>query len=124
MIECEFCYEWYYGKCFKIVCGKVKEDDKYICLICDWCVKILCDVVCFKFEDLVQWYEEIISFLFWLDEEEVLKKIIDNVQNFCNYIVGFCSFVVLIVFEVEIQCFYLCKIEGVEIFLVYEINFF
>ncbi|KAK0739390.1 PLU-1-like protein-domain-containing protein [Apiosordaria backusii] len=124
MIECELCHEWYHGKCLKIARGKVKEDDKYTCPICDWRVKIPRDAARPKLEDLVQWYEEIHSLPFQPEEEEVLKKIIDNAQNFRNHITGYCSPMVSTASEAETQRFYLRKIEGAEILLAYETNFF
>lgn len=125
MIECELCHEWYHGKCLKIARGKVKEDDKYTCPICDWRVKIPRDAARPKLEDLIQWQDEIQYLPFQPEEEEVLKQIIDNAQEFRSHIAGHCNPVVPSTpSEAETQRFYLRKIEGAEILLSYETNFF
>ncbi|KAI0868306.1 PLU-1-domain-containing protein [Hypoxylon argillaceum] len=124
MIECELCHEWYHGKCLKIARGKVKEDDKYTCPICDWRVKIPRDAARPKLEDLIAWQDEIPNLPFQPEEEEVLKKIIDKAQEFRLHIAGFCTPVVTTASEADTQRFYLRKIEGAEILLSYETNFF
>ncbi|KAI2608094.1 PLU-1-like protein [Hypoxylon fragiforme] len=124
MIECELCHEWYHGKCLKIARGKVKEDDKYTCPICDWRVKIPRDAARPKLEDLIAWQEEIPGLPFQPEEEEVLKNIIDNAQRFRIHIQAFCNPVLTTATEVDTQRFYLRKIEGAEILLSMETNFF
>ncbi|KAK4250282.1 PLU-1-like protein-domain-containing protein [Corynascus novoguineensis] len=124
MIECELCHEWYHGKCLKIARGKVKEDDKYTCPICDWRVKIPRDAARPKLEDLVAWQEEIPGLPFQPEEEEVLKKIIDNATEFRNHISVYCNPIMATASEAETQRFYLRKIEGAEILLAHETNFF
>ncbi|KAI1091756.1 PLU-1-like protein [Rostrohypoxylon terebratum] len=124
MIECELCHEWYHGKCLKIARGKVKEDDKYTCPICDWRVKIPRDAARPKLEDLIAWQDEIPNLPFQPEEEEVLKKIIDNAQKFRDHIAAFCNPVLTTAAEAGDQRFYLRKIEGAEILLSFETNFF
>ncbi|KAI0380878.1 PLU-1-like protein [Hypomontagnella monticulosa] len=124
MIECELCHEWYHGKCLKIARGKVKEDDKYTCPICDWRVKIPRDAARPKLEDLISWQDEIPNLPFQPEEEEVLKKIIDNAQKFRDHISTFCNPVLATAAEASTQRFYLRKIEGAEILLSFETNFF
>ncbi|KAG9236526.1 PLU-1-like protein-domain-containing protein [Amylocarpus encephaloides] len=124
MIECELCHEWYHGKCLKIARGKVKDDEKYTCPICDWRVKIPRDAARPKLEDLQSWQDEIPSLPFQPDEEEILNKIIDNAQEFRNHVSPFCNPVMATADESETQRFYLRKIEGAEILLAYETNFF
>ncbi|OTA99065.1 hypothetical protein M426DRAFT_16803 [Hypoxylon sp. CI-4A] len=124
MIECELCHEWYHGKCLKIARGKVKEDDKYTCPICDWRVKIPRDAARPKLEDLIAWQEEIPNLPFQPEEEEVLKNIIDNAQKFRDHIASYCNPVLATAAETSTQRFFLRKIEGAEILLSYETNFF
>ncbi|KAI0007333.1 PLU-1-like protein [Xylariaceae sp. FL0662B] len=124
MIECELCHEWYHGKCLKIARGKVKEDDKYTCPICDWRVKIPRDAARPKLEELIAWQDEIQNLPFQPEEENVLKKIIDNAQDFRNHITNFCNPVLATASEADTQRFYLRKIEGAEILLSFETNFF
>ncbi|MBH1945569.1 hypothetical protein I5L01_15210, partial [Erythrobacter sp. YJ-T3-07] len=124
MIECELCHEWYHGKCLKIARGKVKEDDKYTCPICDWRVKIPRDAARPKLEDLLSWQDEISGLPFQPEEEEILRKIIDNAQDFRNHISVYCNPIMATASEAETQRFYLRKIEGAEILLAFETNFF
>ncbi|KAM5379502.1 hypothetical protein ACJZ2D_004010 [Fusarium nematophilum] len=124
MIECELCHEWYHYKCLKIARGKVKEDDKYTCPICDWRMKIPRDASRPKLEDLMALSDEIPSLPFQPEEEEVLHKIIDNAQSFRNHIARYCNPLLSTEAEAETQRFYLRKIEGAEVLLAYETNFF
>jgi histone demethylase JARID1 len=114
----------YHGKCLKIARGKVKDDEKYTCPICDWRVRIPRDAARPKLEDLQQWQEEIPGLPFQPDEEEILAKIIDNAQEFRQHVSPFCNPVMATADEAETQRFYLRKIEGAEILLAYETNFF
>ncbi|KAF4970420.1 hypothetical protein FZEAL_10044 [Fusarium zealandicum] len=124
MIECEMCHEWYHYKCLKIARGKVKEDDKYTCPICDWRMKIPRDASRPKLEDLIAIADEIPSLPFQPEEEEVLRNIIDNAQNFRAHIARYCNPLLSTEAEAETQRFYLRKIEGAEVLLAYETNFF
>lgn len=114
----------YHGKCLKIARGKVKDDEKYTCPICDWRVRIPRDAARPKLEDLQSWQDEIPSLPFQPDEEEILTKIIDNAQEFRSHVAPFCNPVMATADESETQRFYLRKIEGAEILLAYETNFF
>lgn len=108
----------------KIARGKVKDDEKYTCPICDWRVRIPRDAARPKLEDLHSWQDEIQGLPFQPDEEGVLSKIIDNAQEFRNHVAPFCNPVMATADESETQRFYLRKIEGAEILLAYETNFF
>lgn len=114
----------YHGKCLKIARGKVKEEDKYTCPICDWRVKIPRDAARPRLEDLVEWYDEIPNLPFQPEEEDLLEKIIDNAQQFRNHVAAYCNPVLSTRNEAETQRFYLRKIEGAEILLANETNFF
>ncbi|KAI6784870.1 Lysine-specific demethylase lid-like protein [Emericellopsis cladophorae] len=124
MIECELCHEWYHYKCLKIARGKVKEDDKYTCPICDWRMKIPRDASRPKLEDLHALVDEIAGLPFQPEEEEILRQIIDNAQHFRDHIARHCNPMLSTEAEVEIQRFYLRKIEGAEVLLSYETNLF
>ncbi|KAM4066559.1 PLU-1-like protein [Hirsutella rhossiliensis] len=124
MIECELCHEWYHYKCLKIARGKVKEDDKYTCPICDWRIKIPRDAARPKLEDLVALSDEILSLPFQPDEEEILSRIIDNAQTFRDHIARYCNPLLSTEAEAETQRFYLRKLEGAEVLLAFETNFF
>ncbi|PNY29801.1 Lid2 complex component lid2 [Tolypocladium capitatum] len=124
MIECELCHEWYHYKCLKIARGKVKEDDKYTCPICDWRMKIPRDAARPKLEDLVALVDEVPGLPFQPEEEEVLNRIIDNAQTFRDRIARYCNPLLSTEAEAETQRFYLRKLEGAEVLLAYETNFF
>ncbi|RPA87112.1 PLU-1-domain-containing protein [Ascobolus immersus RN42] len=125
MIECEACHEWYHGKCLKIARGKVKEDDKYTCPICDYRVKIPRDAARPKLEDLIEWESEIPGLPFIPEEQEVLHEIIQTASKFRDFVRSFTEGAPLITKEeVPTMRFYLRKIEGAEILLAHETNFF
>ncbi|WZH45965.1 PLU-1-like protein-domain-containing protein [Fusarium acuminatum] len=124
MIECEMCHEWYHYKCLKIARGKVKEDDKYTCPICDWRMKIPRDASRPKLEELLSLAEEMTTLPFQPEEEEILTKIIENAQNFRHHIARYCNPLLSTEAEAETQRFYLRKIEGAEVLLTHETNFF
>ncbi|WEW56116.1 hypothetical protein PRK78_001551 [Emydomyces testavorans] len=124
MIECEVCHEWYHGKCLKIARGKVKEYDSYTCPICDWRVKIPRDAARPKLEDLIEWQAEIPDLPFQPDEEPVLEAIIDKASAFRDFVRSFTNSTCTTAEEVPTQIFYLRKIEGAEVLLAYETNYF
>ncbi|KAJ5689299.1 hypothetical protein N7462_003691 [Penicillium macrosclerotiorum] len=124
MIECEVCHEWYHGKCLKIARGKVKEFDKYTCPICDWRQKIPRDAARPKLEDLQDWQAEIAGLPFQPDEEEVLDRIVGQATAFRDFLHGFTNAACTTTEEVPTLIFYLRKIEGAEVLLAYETNFF
>lgn len=124
MIECEMCHEWYHYKCLKIARGKVKEDDKYTCPICDWRNKIPRDASRPKLEDLMALADEIPSLPFQPEEEEVLQAIIDNAQAFRDRLIPICNPIMSTEAEVPTLRFYLRKLEGAEVLLAWEVNFF
>lgn len=124
MIECELCHEWYHYKCLKIARGKVKEDDKYTCPICDWRMKIPRDASRPKLEDLLALQDEIATLPFQPEEEDILASIINNAQTFRDCIARYCNPVLSTKAEAETQRFYLRKLEGAEVLLAYETNFF
>lgn len=124
MIECELCHEWYHGKCLKIARGKVKEDDKYTCPICDWRVKIPRDATRPKLEDLQGWQDEIATLPFQPEEEDTLDSIISHGSNFRDWVAKYINPLMSTPDELTTQRFYLRKLEGADILLANEINFF
>ncbi|KAL9598684.1 MAG: hypothetical protein Q9219_004353 [cf. Caloplaca sp. 3 TL-2023] len=124
MIECEVCHEWYHGKCLKIARGKFKEDDKYTCPICDWRVKIPRDAARPKLEDLQDWQAEMPTLPFQPEEEGTLEEIISTGQHFREFMQPYTNPMMITPVELTTQRFYLRKIEGAEILLSPETNFF
>ncbi|PUU77665.1 PLU-1-like protein-domain-containing protein [Tuber borchii] len=124
MIECEVCHEWYHGKCLKIARGKVKEDEKYTCPICDYRVKIPRDAARPKLEELIDWQAEIENLPFIPDELDCLRRIIDAATKFREWVRPLTNAIGLTGAEVPTMRFYLRKIEGAEILLSPETNFF
>lgn len=102
----------------------MKEDDKYNCPICDYRVKIPRDAARPKLEDLIQWQEEIPDLPFQPEEEEVLEEIINVAQAFRDFLRPQINPMMTNPEEVTTQRFYLRKIEGAEILLGFETNFF
>ncbi|KAI5304858.1 hypothetical protein KEM56_005807, partial [Ascosphaera pollenicola] len=125
MIECGVCHEWYHGKCLKIARGKFKEDDEYICPICDWRVKIPRDAARPKLEDLLDWQAEIPGLPFQPEEQEILQAIVDQALAFRDFVAKFTRGEACVTIEeLPTMKFYLRKIEGAEIMLAYETNHF
>lgn len=114
----------YHSKCFKLARGKVKEDDRYTCPICDWRVKIPRDATRPKLDDLLAWQDEIPSLPFQPEEEETLESIIDHGSKFRDYVARHINPVMSSPDELTTQRFYLRKLEGADILLAEEINFF
>lgn len=114
----------YHGKCLKIARGKVKEDDPYQCPICDWRVKIPRDAARPKLEELQEWQTKIPSLPFQPEEEDTLADIIDTAQTFRDFMRPYTNPMMATPEEVTTQRFYLRKIEGAEILLSHETNFF
>ena len=124
MIECEVCHEWYHGKCLKIARGKVKEDDKYTCPICDWRTKIPRDAARPKLEDLQAWQDELETLPFQPEEEDTLTLICDTAQDYRDFIKQIIHADMPSTFEeVDTMRFHLRKIEGADILLAEETNF-
>jgi histone demethylase JARID1 len=114
----------YHGKCLKIARGKVKEDDKYTCPICDYRVKIPRDATRPKLEDLQLWQDELPGLPFQPEEEETLESLIDHGTKFRDYVGQYINPMMSSPDELTTQRFYLRKLEGAEILLSNEINFF
>lgn len=123
MIECELCHEWYHGKCLKIARGKVKEDDKYTCPICDWRVKIPRDAARPKLEDLQAWHDELPTLPFQPEEEATLTSLCEAGQAFRDFLRPYINPIVTSGEEVGTLRFHLRKVEGADILLAYETNF-
>ena len=114
----------YHGKCLKIARGKIKEDDKYTCPICDHRVKIPRDAARPKLEELQDWQLEIPTLPFQPEEEDTLQEVVDYAQEFREFIRPYTNPVMATPDEVTTQRFYLRKIEGADILLAFETNFF
>ena len=102
----------------------MKEDDKYTCPICDYRVKIPRDAARPKLEELIEWRNEIPRLPFIPDELDCLDRIIKTAQNFRHRMQPFTTRPGLTQAEVPVMRFYLRKIEGAEILLAHETNFF
>lgn len=98
----------------------------FTCPICDWRVKIPRDAARPKLEDLQAWQEEVPDLPFQPEEEELLKRIIDKAQGFREFLLQYTSGTQLCrtIEEMPELLFYLRKIEGAEVLLVYETNVF
>lgn len=126
MIECHICHEWYHSKCLKIARGKVKEEEDFTCPICDHTVKIPRDAARPKLEEMMHLQSEIPLLPFQPDEEETLDSIINVAQAFRDHMQQFIQPTAMLATqeEVPIMRFYLRKIEGADILLAEETNFF
>ena len=108
----------------KIARGKVKDGDSYTCPICDYRVKIPRDAARPKLEELQDWQSEIPTLPFQPEEDEVLEDIINCGQEFREFIRPYTNPITSTPDEITTQRFYLRKIEGADILLAFETNFF
>ena len=114
----------YHRKCLKIPPDKLEEDAKYTCPVCDHRVKIPRGLNRPSLEDLIAWQDEILTLPFQPDEEECLDKIIREALRFREYLAPYINPLVSMSYELSIQRFYLRKIEGADILLASETNYF
>ena len=75
-------------------------------------------------EDLQAWQDEISSLPFQPEEEDCLARIIDTAQSFRQFMSSYVNPMLSNPDELTTQRFYLRKIEGADILLVTETNFF
>jgi histone demethylase JARID1 len=95
--------------------------------VCDWRVKIPRDANRPRLEDLIQWQAEINGLPFQPEEDESLSNIIENAQAFREFLIPYTSHtagVMSTMEEVPTQRFYLRKLEGADVLLAPESNFF
>ena len=114
----------YHGKCLKIARGKVKEDDRYTCPICDYRAKIPRDAARPKLEDLLEWQAKIPTLPFQPEEEDTLDSIIRKASEFRTHVEAYINPVLTTPDEITTVRFYLRKVEGADVLLVRETNFF
>ena len=77
-----------------------------------------------KLEDLLDWQAEIPDLPFQPEEEQILESIIDQASTFREFMRSFTNPACMTAEEVPTQVFYLRKIEGAEVLLAYETNYF
>jgi histone demethylase JARID1 len=87
-------------------------------------VKIPRDAARPKLEDLQDWQAEIPGLPFQPEEEDVLEDIVSCAQEFRDFIRPYTNPMMTTPEEVTTQRFYLRKIEGADILLAFETNFF
>lgn len=75
-------------------------------------------------EDLQDWQAEIAGLPFQPDEEGILDSIVGHATAFRDFLQGFTNAACTTTEEVPTLIFYLRKIEGAEVLLAYETNFF
>lgn len=113
----------YHTRCLKIDRGMIKGNDRFTCPICDLGVEIPRDALRPKLEDLEDWQAEIYQLPFQTEEADVLERITSTARTFRGFIRPFLSSDISTL-EVATQRFYLRKIEGAQVLLSYETNFF
>jgi histone demethylase JARID1 len=106
----------------KIARGKIK--DQYICPICDYRVKIPRDTTRPKLEDLQIWQDKSSVLPFQPEEEDTLESLIEHSLKFREYVAQYIDPLISSPEKLTTQRFYLRKLEGAEILLSDEINFF
>ena len=116
----------YHAKCLKLARGKVKETEMFTCPICDWRVKIPRDAARPKLEDLQAWQDEVDGLPFQPEEEDLLNRIVGRAQAFRDFLTQYANgnHICRTIEEMPEMLFYLRKIEGAEVLLSFETNYF
>ncbi|ODQ54061.1 PLU-1-domain-containing protein [Saitoella complicata NRRL Y-17804] len=125
MIECGVCHEWYHGRCLKMNRKKLKDEDTYTCPVCDYRVTIPRQSDRPRLDDLHQLAADALYLPFMPKELSTLRRIVDTAQKFRNVVTTFLhTTLCLTAAELPIIKFYLRKIEGAEVLLDNETNYF
>ncbi|KAK9316935.1 PLU-1-like protein-domain-containing protein [Lipomyces starkeyi] len=125
MIECELCHEWYHNRCLKIPRGTIKDADCYTCPICDYRIRIYRDSDRPKLEDLEQWEQDATTLPLCPDELNILHTINVTARKFRDFLQQFVSPASASPpVDINTMRFYLRKLEGGDILLVSETNYF
>ncbi|KAJ8101507.1 PLU-1-like protein-domain-containing protein [Lipomyces tetrasporus] len=125
MIECEMCHEWYHNRCLKIPRGTIKDADYYTCPICDYRIRIYRDSDRPKLEDLEQWEQDSFTLPLCPDELNTLHSINVTARKFRNYLQqDVIPASISAPTDANTMRFYLRKLEGGDILLANETNYF
>ena len=108
----------------KIGKGKIKEDEKYTCPICDHRLQIPRESDRPRLENFESWVQEAHCLPFIPEEFPLALKIADRARQFRMTMQPFLHSVGFTQAEVPIMRFYLRKIEGAELLLQPEHTFF
>ena len=128
-LVCELTRFRYHSRCLKLARGKVKDDEKYACPICDHRGKIPRDAARPKIEQLMDWKKEVKDLPFQPEEEQLLDEIIDKAIEFRHFVAPWCNpeaesdLYAGVNLDTVSKRFYLRKIEGADILLAYETNY-
>ncbi|KAK9238734.1 PLU-1-like protein-domain-containing protein [Lipomyces kononenkoae] len=125
MIECELCHEWYHNRCLKIPRGTIKDAEYYTCPICDYRISIYRDCDRPKLEDLELWEHDASTLPICPEELKILHSITVTARKFRNFLEQFISPAPdSPPVDVNTMRFYLRKLEGGDVLLLKETNFF
>lgn len=125
MLECDICHEWYHGKCLKVAKKDLKSTNKYICPICDWREEIPRANNRPKLEEMEELERDAHKLPLQTPELEKLSLITATAHRFKERVMPLLStYLTLTSAELPTLKFYLRKLEGAEILLAPETNFF
>ena len=125
MLECDICHEWYHGKCLKIAKKDLKTTNKYVCPICDWREEIPRASNRPKLEEMQALERDGRSLPLKTPELQKLEIITATAMRYKERVMPLLnSYLTLTSAELSTLKFYLRKLEGAEILLAPETNFF
>lgn len=145
MIKCAVCHEWsvntifvtvdiltrcirYHTTCLDMVRGQVEETETEVltCPICDFHVVDSRHAARPELGALRKWRNEMLALPFRPDEEDVLERIIETAQRFRDFLKPRIDEQLLFrkIEHTPEQLFYLRKLEGADVLLEHETNFF
>ncbi|EEB06423.2 multi-copy suppressor-Chk1 [Schizosaccharomyces japonicus yFS275] len=125
MIECSYCHEWYHCKCMKMSKKKLKEDEKFVCPICDYRVEIPRHSNRPRLEELASMVDEVLNLPFQPIELDLLKRVVTQAKEFHEKVRAVAlNSLGLTSQDLPLIRFYLRKMEGGEILMTEETNIF
>ena len=122
MVECDKCKEWYHMKCLKINRKKFDHTEGWDCPICDWHKEIPRTAARPSLTELKEWSEQAETLPFRPDEVTIVNRIVALAETW----IGSIRPILLGLQSPSLDAcrLYLRKMEGAEVFLPTEYNFF
>lgn len=125
MLECDACHEWYHRKCLKVPRKELTSANKYVCPICDWREEIPRASNRPKLEEMEELESDAYKLPLQTPELDKLALITSTARRFKERVAPLLSsYLTLTSAELPTLKFYLRKLEGAEILLAVETNFF
>ncbi|ANB11771.1 hypothetical protein AWJ20_4593 [Sugiyamaella lignohabitans] len=120
MVECDVCHEWFHGKCLKVGRSKFKDNERFVCPVCDWKTLVPRDAARPNLEALRSLLDLALGLRIRADEVEVLRKTVEVSAKFQEFLKPLLQRAPFQESDVKEIRFYLTKLKGSEVVLVEE----